>query len=434
MRFVSGCAWTLGLAFLAAPAPVRGQDPADPPARSDYGYCLQQGRSIYQKTRNAYRAVAWFRRALRVDPDGVEAIRGAGIAEAIAENDEEALVYLAEAARLAPGDPVVWYWLGRVHRRNGRMEAAHAALERAGRLPAPAGFEWVTREATAALDTLRREDPELAGRAAERELSPGPATTLLLRYWGASTRDANMRDLADARMRQPSSADAGAPLEPRLLRLAAFDAAGFPARITPTWIVSGGLRIESGPADTPPRIFAGRWPSTREEIVVRDAAGGMESSTTLAVLGPATALTVISSQPRLGPGQRTHLEARISDGAGNLLYHRLTRWSASSAAGPADDFLVRSESLVVAENDFEPHRNVFRIPEQNPPREATYSVQCLEPETGTLGNTLVVGLTEPAPIAHGGHGPLPWLEDLDAAREVATRDHRMILADFSAEW
>ncbi len=405
-------------ALLLGAMAARAQDEAE------YGRALARARAIWQQTRNAYRTVALFRSALAARPDGVEAWRGIGAVEALFEQDDEALFHLTEAVRLGPEDGQAWFWLGVVHRRHDRKAAAWGAFERATRFKMEAGNEKLRAEAVKAVAELEQQDPDVATDAHAGEEAPGPPAILLVRYLGASPRDANMRDAGDATMRQASSVDAGRPLDERLLRVVGLDAAGFPALYTLRWSVSAGLKAG-------PPIAAGDAPSRREEIVVQDGEQGIKASTAIAILGPATGLAVLVTHPEIGPGQRSHLEALITDAAGNLLYHPLTQWT---AAPGADGFLIRPESGLSRENDFEPHRNIFALPADQAPAPAEYVITCTEPTTGLKGMGKVRGLDQPAAIAGAGHGAAAWEGNFEHALAAAAKDDRMVLVDFSADW
>lgn len=421
----------MGLALWVLTCPTTiAQDLKPTTEPPEYVYALTQGRETYSAQRNSYRAIAWFHLAIQANPDGYEAWRAAGALQAINDEYNDVLFYLGESLRIEPRDGMSWYWLGFAHARKGRKEAAWAAYDKATRLPFPANVAQLAQAAEKAAKALIDADPKIAERARALESVPGAVATVVVRYLGASRHDANMRDAQTARMRHPSSVDVGQPLNTRLLRVFAYDVNGFPCPFNPRWTTSAGLSVE--PETN--RILAGAAPSKQETLTAEDINSGAKNGTTVAVLGPPHTLDVLTSVGRLSLGTRAHLETRLTDAAGNLLYVPDTKWTAAGPEGNLDAYLARTDSVVAENNNFEPHRNMIAIPEQGAGASGALTVTCTEPVSGKQGVVSIEFVNEALSTPGGEHGPLHWETDFARAMEIARKDQKLILADFSADW
>lgn len=430
--------WTLALA-LGLAGILRAGDPAGPrPTDAElYQTFVKQARETYRQTQNSYRAIAQFRAALRHQPRGYEAWRGLGAVLHLTGNYDEALLPLWRARQLSPDDGVSDFWLGRNFQKLGRdLLGCHYSGLAVERMTAREN-EAQRREARAYVEALQRAQPELAQQYDAAARAPGPPARLLVRYFATEAADANMRGSVDAAMRHPASVRVGARLVPDLLLAQAFDGRGFPVELDAVWSVSPGLELapEPGPEGAPV-VTARAQPSREETLTVTDRRTGTAARATLAVLGPPARLEVVPERAETGRGGRIDLETRVLDAAGNLLYVRRLAWTARRGDKDAAAALKRGESLVLAENAFEPHRNILEIPRGSEEGIAgTYTVTARLPDSTVAGTaTVEVKVEERAASRRRVIAGREWEESYERALERARKEGKAVLVDLTAPW
>lgn len=105
-------------------------------------------------------AAALYRRALVINPQLAGARFALGVALARQGQGPQALVELAEAARLSPGNPLPLHAAGQVHAAGGQLDLALAAYDKA--LQAQPGFHAARLDKGDALLAAGRAEPALA--------------------------------------------------------------------------------------------------------------------------------------------------------------------------------------------------------------------------------------------------------------------------------
>lgn len=380
-------ALSLPLATAFALSPVVASADARPrgdEGRADYLFQMEQGR-LQLAVDSPEKSLIHYENALRIDPNGIEALTG-----------------LAKIA----------------HARGAKAVAEVAAARVLALRPGDA----------AALELGREVGVGAAGSAA-------PAVRIAAAYLAQSADDGS----ADGR----ASLGIGEALAPALFHGVGFDAANRPVPVEPEYSCSGGLVLE---ATEPLRVRAGGAPSADEWIAVRDRRSGAECRVPFRVIGPVARFLAFEARtpPAQAPdtyevpaGEKLHIQTLGFDAAGNRVYLRRLAWRVERDGRDFTSFLSRPVSYGSPDYGFEPTGNVFAPPADDPNVLGRYSVFAEEEKSGEKAK-VGVAVVEPGAgqsQATKNPGKVAWTaETFEEGLAQSAEQGKLLLVEFQATW
>lgn len=376
-------AFALSPVVAAAEARPRGDE-----GRADYLFQMEQGR-LQLGMDSPEKSFIHYQNALRIDPNGVEALLG-----------------LAQIA----------------HARGDKAVAEVAVVRVLSLRPDEAGAHALAKSLG-------------IGAGGSSDAPGGPATRVAAAYLGQAADDGS----ADGR----SSLGVGETLSPALFHAVGFDAAGRLAAVEPQFSCSSGLVLESA---GPLRVRAGDSPSADEWVSVRDRSSGAECRVPFRVVGPVSRFIAFEARtaPARAPevyevpaGQKLHIQTLGFDAAGNCVYLRRLAWRVERDGRDFTSYLSRPVSFGSPDYGFEPTGNVFAPPADDPNVLGRYAVFAEEEKSGQAAK---VGVAVVAPDAAQSQatknpGKVAWTaQTFEEGLAQAAEQGKLLLVEFQATW